>query len=98
MGTDMDLTPQLRWSVNVNHLWFENTAVLQTLRDEGTIPTNLGWDYSTSLIWRPRMTQNLVLRGSIAIFQPSSGFNDLFSNSNGDSRYYSVLLNAILNF
>jgi hypothetical protein len=98
MGTDMDLTPRLRWSVNLNHLWFENTAVLQTLRDEGTIPTNLGWDYSTSLIWRPRMTQNLVLRGSIAIFQPSSGFNDLFSNSNGDSRYYSVLVNAILNF
>jgi hypothetical protein len=97
-GIDMDLTPRLRWSVNVNHLWFENTAVLQTLRNEGSIPNSLGWDYSTSVIWRPKMTQNLILRGSIAVFQPNSGFNDLFSNSSGDSRYYSVLLNAILNF
>ena len=98
LGTDMDLTPRIRWSVNVNHLWFDNTAVLQTLRDEGSIPKSLGWDYSTSVIWRPKMTQNLILRGSVAIFQPSAGFSDLLSNSNGDSRYYSVLLNAILNF
>ncbi|MGZ3402058.1 MAG: hypothetical protein ACXWKN_01465 [Phenylobacterium sp.] len=98
LGTDMDLTPQLRWSVNVNHLWFDNTAVLQTLRDEGSIPKSLGWDYSTSVIWRPKMTQNLILRGSVAVFQPSAGFSDLLSNSNGDSRYYSVLLNAIINF
>jgi hypothetical protein len=97
-GTDMDLTPRVRWSVNVNHLWFDDTAVLRTLRDEGSIPKSLGLDYSTSVIWRPKMTQNLVLRGSIAVFQPSSGFSDLLSNSNGDSRYYSVLLNAILNF
>src|SRR5579859_80747 len=98
VGTDVDLTPRVRWSVNVNHLWFDDTAVLRTLRDEGSIPRSLGWDYSTSVIWRPKMTQNLILRGSVAVFQPSSGFSDLLSNSNGDSRYYSVLLNAILNF
>ena len=97
-GTDLDLTPRLRWSVNVNHLWFDDTAVLRTLRDEGSIPRSVGWDYSTSVIWRPKMTQNLILRGSVAVFQPGAGFSDLLSNSNGDSRYYSVLLNAILNF
>jgi len=97
-GADFDLTPRLRLSININHLWFDNTSVLRTLRNEGSIPNSLGWDYSTSLIWRPRMTQNVVIRGSVAIFDPGSGFNDLFSNSNGDSRYYSVLLNAILNF
>jgi hypothetical protein len=40
----------------------------------------------------------MVFRGSVAIFDPGSGFGDLFTNSGGDSRYYSVLLNAILNF
>ena len=97
-GADFDLTPQLRLSANVNRLWFDDTAVLQALRNEGSIPKSLGWDYSASLIWRPKMTQNLVFRGSVAVFDPGRGFNDLFSNSNGDSRYYSVLLNAILNF
>ncbi|HZZ33138.1 MAG TPA: hypothetical protein VFE10_14215 [Phenylobacterium sp.] len=97
-GADFDLTPRLRVSANINRLWFDNTAVLQVLRNEGAIPRDLGWDYSISTIWRPRMTQNLVFRGSIAIFDPGTGFNDLFSNSSGDRRYYSVLLDAIFSF
>jgi hypothetical protein len=97
-GADFDLTPRVRVSTNVNRLWFDNTAVLQVLRNEGSIPKSLGWDYSASVIWRPKMTQNLVFRGSVAVFDPGRGFSDLFSNSNGDNRYYSVLLNAILNF
>jgi hypothetical protein len=97
-GADLDLTPRIRVSANVNRLWFDNTAVLQALRNEGSIPKSLGWDYSTSIIWRPKVTQNLIFRGSVAIFDPGRGFDDLFSNSSGDSRYYSVLLNAILNF
>ena len=72
--------------------------MLQTLRQEGSIPKDLGWDYSASLIWRPMLNQNLVFRGSVAIFDPSRGFTDLFTNSDRDNRYYSVLLNAILTF
>jgi hypothetical protein len=37
-GADFDLTPELRLSANANHLWFENTATLQALRNEGSIP------------------------------------------------------------
>ena len=44
------------------------------------------------------MTQNLVFRASGALFDPSAGFNDLFSNSARHKRYYSILLNAILSF
>ncbi|HEY0435190.1 MAG TPA: hypothetical protein VGC92_01020 [Phenylobacterium sp.] len=97
-GADMDVTPRLRVSANLNHLWFENTAVVQALRQEGSIPTSLGWDYSLAATYRPRVNQNLVFRGAVAVFEPGAGFSDLFSNSNGDHRYYSVLLNAILTF
>ena len=97
-GADFDLTPRFRISTNINRLWVDSAAVLQALRNQGAIPNSLGWDYSVSAIWRPKMTQNLVLRGSVAIFDPGSGFRDLFSNTGGDSRYYSVLLNMILNF
>ncbi len=97
-GADFDLTPRLRLSGNVNRLAFVDTAVVRALRNEGSIPTALGWDYSVSAIWRPKMTQNVVLRASAAVFDPGQGFGDLFTNSGGDSRYYSILLNAILNF
>ena len=97
-GADFDVTPQLRITTNLNHIAFANTAVVQALRQEGSIPNALGWDASVSAIFRPQMTQNLVFRGSVAAFQPGKGFKDLFTNSAGHDRYYSVLLNAILSF
>lgn len=98
VGADFDILPQLRFSTNLNHLWFENTATLRELRNEGSIPKSIGWDLSGALIWRPGMVQNAVFRLSGAVFDPGKGFSDLFTNSRGDDRYYSVLFNAILSF
>jgi hypothetical protein len=97
-GADFDLLPTLRLSANLNHLWFANTAVLQALRNEGSIPRDIGWDLSAAAIWRPKFTQNLVLRASAAMLQPGAGFKDLFANSDRDRRYVSILLNAIVTY
>jgi len=98
VGADFDITPQIRVSGNLNHLWFANTAVLQALRNEGSISRDIGWDVSLAAIWRPKFTQNIVFRASAAVLQPGKGFRDLFSNSDHDKRYYSVLLNGILTY
>lgn len=98
LGGDFDLTPQVRVSTNLNHLWFENTKVLQVLRNEGSIPKDIGWDASVSAIWRPNASQNLVFRLSGAVLEPGGGFDDLFSQSGSASRFYSVLANATLAF
>ncbi|WP_022683901.1 hypothetical protein [Sphingobium bisphenolivorans] len=97
-GADFDLLPELRLSANANHLWFQNTATLQALRNEGSIPKSIGWDLSTAAIWRPHATQNIVLRLSGATLLPGSGFRDLFSNSERNRNYYSVLGNLILSY
>jgi hypothetical protein len=97
-GVDADVTPQVRVSANANHLWFHKTAVLEALRTEGSIPKSIGFDLSVAAIYRPKFTQNLVFRASAAVLQPGKGFKDLFSNSDRDKRYYSVLLNAILTY
>lgn len=96
VGGDFDLRPTLRLSVNANHLWFQNTAVLQELRNEGSIPKDIGWDLSLSTIWRPWASQNVVLRLSAAALLPGAGFKDLFDNSQRNRRYYSVLANVTL--
>ena len=98
IGADFDLTPEVRVSTNANHLWFDNTATLQALRNEGSIPTDIGWDLSVAGIWRPKATQNIVFRLSAAVFDPSDGFSDLFSQSGDADVFYSVLFNAILAF
>jgi hypothetical protein len=97
-GADFDLTTTLRVSANVNHLAFAETETLQALRVEGSIPKEIGWDYSVSAIWRPRMTQNVVFRLSGAMLDAGAGFRDLFTQSNGSGNYYSVLANMILSF
>src|SRR3546814_20377290 len=53
-GADFDLSPEVRVSTNLNHLWFQNTATLQVLRSEGSIPKDNGWDLSLAGIWRPK--------------------------------------------
>ncbi|MCX7282946.1 MAG: hypothetical protein NTX28_02690 [Novosphingobium sp.] len=98
LGSDFDLTPTVRVSTNVNHLWFENTKVLQVLRNEGSIPRDIGWDASVSAIWRPNASQNLVFRLSGAVLDPGRGFDDLFSQQGKASRFYSILANATLAF
>ncbi|KKW91990.1 hypothetical protein [Sphingobium chungbukense] len=97
-GADFDLMPQLRLSANANHLWFQNTATLQALRNEGSIPKSIGWDLSTAAIWRPKATQNIVFRLSGATLLPGAGFRDLFTNSEANRNYYSVLANLILSY
>lgn len=98
VGADFDLTPEIRLTANANHLWFENTSSLQVLRAEGSIPKDIGFDLSASAIWRPKATQNIVVRLSAAALQPGKGFKDLFTNRARDKRYYSVLANVILTY
>src|SRR5205085_4843239 len=98
VGADFDLTPRLRLSANLNHLWFENTQVLQALRMQGTIRRDVGWDLSAAAIYRPLAIQNLVFRLSGALLQPGTGFRDLLTDVHRDSRYYSVLFNAVVTY
>jgi hypothetical protein len=97
-GADFDLTPGFRLSANANHLWFENTATLQALRNEGSIPKDIGWDLSIAAIWRPQATQNIVARVSAAALLPGNGFKDLFDNSQRHRQYLSMLANVILTY
>ena len=97
-GVDADLTPKFRLSGNLNHLWFENTATLQALRVEGSIPRSIGYDVSAAAIWRPLASQNIILRLSGAMLQPSKGFKDLFAKQGKEGRFYSVLGNFIVAF
>ena len=98
IGGDFDLRPDTRISANINHLWFENTSVIEVLRNQGSISRDIGWDVSVSGIYRPNTNQNLVFRLSAAALIPGRGFDELFANQPRYNSYYSILANAILSF
>ena len=94
IGSDFDLTPELRISANGNYLAFDRTAVLEVARNQGDINREIGLDLSTALIWRPYFIQNIVLRLSGATLLPGAGYRDLYP----DRHPYSVLANLVLSY
>lgn len=98
VGADFDLSPEVRLSANANHLWFENTTTLETLRVEGTIPRDIGYDLSAAAVWRPHANQNIVGRLSAATLLAGRGFRDLFASINQTRTYVSVLANMTLSY
>lgn len=100
IGTDFDVSPEVRISTNFNNLRFEDTSNLQVLRNQGEIDEEIGWDLSAAVIWRPLFIQNIVMRLSAAALVPGPGFKDLFATSQGgdDEILYSILANGTLSF
>ncbi len=97
-GADADVLPELRFSLNFNHLSFNQPAILELLREQGGIHHNIGWDVSGAVTYRPFDTQNVVFRASSAVLIPGQGFNDLFASATPGQVYFSVLLETILSY
>ncbi|MEO8461112.1 MAG: hypothetical protein ABI451_11335 [Dokdonella sp.] len=95
VGLDAELSPRSRLSANVNQLWFDSTAVLETLRAQDDIPREIGTDLSLAWIYRPFATQNAVIRLSGAWLIPGAWIKSLYGN---DGSYYSVLVNLIFTY
>ena len=94
IGVDMDILPSLRLSLNLNQLAFDTTEVLELARNQSDIDEDIGQDVSAALIWRPLMSQNVILRASYATLIPGKGFDDLFPDETAG--YF--LFNATFNY
>ena len=93
LGADLDLTPQIRVSLNANQLFFADTAVLEAARNQGDIHRRIGADLSLSITYRPFTSQNVVLRLNGSMLVPQQGYKDLYGS---DDTPYSVFANLIL--
>ncbi|MDH5502389.1 MAG: hypothetical protein OEY72_14940, partial [Gammaproteobacteria bacterium] len=93
-GADFDITPKWRASINVNQLWFDETAVLEAARNQGSLASDIGQDLSLSVIYRPLTSQNIILRVSASALLPGKGYKDLYDSDTP----YSVLANLVLSY
>jgi hypothetical protein len=96
LGADADIYPELRLSLNWNYVRFDSTEVLEALRQQSNIDKELGHDVSLSLTWRPFMSQNVVVRSSVATLIPGKGFDDLYGREAATP--HSILFNIILTY
>lgn len=93
LGADADLTPKLRASVNLNQLFFVDTAVLEATRNQDEIRRRIGVDASLAFIYRPFTSQNIIFRLTGSLLVPQQGYKDLFGS---DEIPYSIFANLVL--
>jgi hypothetical protein len=94
LGTDLDLAPSLRVSLDANRLMFDKPESLQILLPGIAVPRNIGTDASVDAIYRPFISQNLIARLSFAKLFATPAARPLV----GGSAPVSAFLNLVLTY
>ena len=79
-GADVEITPRLRSINNVNALFFDKTASLETFVFQSQIDRYIGTDLSTGIEYRPRVNNNVIILGGVSGLVPGPGFRQLYNN------------------
>jgi hypothetical protein len=79
VGADAKLTQTLKVVTNVNFLQFARTQSLIFLLQQNGIPRTIGTDGSIGVIWRPFLSDNIVITGGAAGLVPGLGLRDFFT-------------------
>ncbi len=78
-GVDLDLTPKMRWVFNFNYLQFVHTEPLQLVLFQNHIPRGIGADYGTGIIYRPPLSENVVLEAGVTGLTPAAGLRQIYT-------------------
>jgi len=108
IGLDADITPKVKLINNINFLWFHKTEILERFVFQDHINHNIGVDMSTGVEYRPFLNDNVIIEGGMALFQPGSGFKDLFGKTDpfttanaaevGSELLYQAFMDVVLTF
>jgi hypothetical protein len=78
-GADAKLTPTLKLVSNVNFLQFARTQALVFLLQQNGIRRTIGTDASLGFLYRPLLSDNIVLTGGAAALVPGRGLHDIYT-------------------
>ncbi|MFV2055727.1 MAG: hypothetical protein ACC707_04630 [Thiohalomonadales bacterium] len=95
LGADFNILTQLRGTVNLNKLAFEDTTTLEALRQQAGIDNNIGLDFSMSLEYRPWLTQNFITSIVYSQLLPGKGYKSLYGDSDTP---FAFSVNLILSY
>jgi hypothetical protein len=89
-GADFNITPKLKAVTNVNYMRFNRTESLQLLLFQSNIDRSLGTDYSVGLIYRPALSENMVITGGVAALTPGTGLRQIYTSQTLVSSFVTV--------
>lgn len=80
-GLDVDVTPKLRMAINANYIRFDDTSALQVALFDKHIHEELGYDLSIGWIYRPLLTDNIIIQAGFGVLVPGDGFRDIYQTA-----------------
>jgi hypothetical protein len=89
-GADFNITPTLRAVTNVNYMRFNHTEPLQLLLFQSNIDRSIGTDYSVGVIYRPPLTENMVITTGVAALTPGTGLRQIYTSQTLVSAFTTV--------
>lgn len=78
-GVDAKLTPTLKLVSNVSFLQFARTQPLVFLLQQNGLRRTIGTDMSLGFLYRPLLSDNIVLTGGAAVLVPGHGLHDIYT-------------------
>lgn len=79
-GIDANLTPKLRGFANVSYLQFDRTESLTYLLFQSGVHRSIGTDIGLGAIYRPLLTDNIVLTAGISSLVPGLGLRNIYNS------------------
>jgi hypothetical protein len=80
LGADFEITPKLRGVLNASYLRFHHTEVLRQALFQSPIDNSLGFDYGVGVVYRPPLSENMVITGGVAALTPGTGLQQIFTS------------------
>jgi hypothetical protein len=81
LGVDAELTPKLKLIAIANALRFHKTGALQTLLFQPAIGKSIGIDTGLGVLYRPKLSENIVITAGLNALLTGSGFDDIYSST-----------------
>jgi hypothetical protein len=78
IGTDMDLTPSLRLSLNANYILMAAPQTANFALHTTNINSEIGWDLSAGIQWRPLLTNNIIVSAGLGALLPGEGYKAIY--------------------
>jgi hypothetical protein len=79
-AADLTLTPKLKAVLNANYLRFHKTGSLELLLFQPGIHKDIGFDLGGGLLYRPMLSENVVITTGVTGLLPGKGFDDIYSS------------------
>ena len=90
VGADLDVTQKLRIVANTNFMQFARTQPLIFLLQQNGIRRTIGMDSGLGAIYRPLLSDNIVIHAGLTTLVPFRGLRDIYTSQTLISGFFLV--------